>query len=700
MDCPVEANLIRKTLRTMPEIEDLSFDFVDRILTVTHTADAGDIEKKLDSVGLDPRRVGHPSAFKTASRNFEYKYWVVGGSVVCAAAAELIAWGAELTDHSHGDRLPIVILLSMVAVVLTLPPILKKAWFAIRGKTITISLLVTIAVVGAILLGQFPEAGMTASLFALSEAIEAASVKRAGNAIKSLLSSTPITCEVVLDTQTASDIPTNMVVLGDTVRIRPGGIIPLDGRVLAGISEVDQSSLTGESLPVIVEAGSDVYAGTRNTAGTFVMEVTAVSGNTSMDRVIKSVRTAAGDRATTERLVDRFASIYTPVVVILAFIIAFFVPFLLREPFQPWISKALILLVIACPCALVISTPVTVISALTVAAQAGAMIRSGKVLEALADTTMIVFDKTGTLTSGTPTVTDVVPLVESMSVDTLLHLAASVNFPSEHPIGVAIVRHCSERHTCEPAALDTFEALIGRGVAASINGKMHFIGSHRLVHDNNVCGEHVETVLNSLDQEGKSTVVLMSSGEALAVIAVQDTLRAEAAEAIEGASRLALCTALLTGDNAASANYFGRLAGITNITSESLPLEKKHAIKKWQDNGEFVVMVGDGINDSAAISQANIGIAMSKNASAVAIDIADIALLRTDLRLVPGIVRLSRQVRNTLRANIAIALIFKLFFLVCTFTGSVQLWMAVLADVGAALIVTVNGLRLLKAKVI
>jgi len=696
MDCPVEANLIRKSLRSMDGIDDLAFDFVDRVLTVRHRADAAQIQARLTDIGMEPRQVA--TGHTTGSVKHTSTIWLVGSSVAFGAIAELLEWMHEANPGFAGITPLHIAIASGCAVVLTFPPTLKKAWLALRGRTITISLLVSIAVLGAIAIGQYPEAAMAVSLFALSEAIEAASLRRAGNAIKSLLSSAPQTCEVIQSDTSVMTVATNLVATGDRIRIRPGGMIPLDGTIIAGISEVDASALTGEPIPVTVTTGDSVSAGTSNTTGTFIMEVTAAAGNTTMDRLIRSVREAAGDRASTERLVDRFAAIYTPAVVIMAFILGCIVPLATGQPFVPWISKALVLLVIACPCALVISTPVTVVSALTAAARAGALVRSGRILESIAAATMVAFDKTGTLTTGKPIVTDIVPLVDGLSTDDALHLAASVNYPSEHPIGAAIVQHCASRHQCTPDELDTFEALIGRGVAASIRGQMHFIGSHRLVHDKDLCGDHVEAVLDHLASEGKTSVVLMSDRQALAVIAVQDAVRPEIHKALARCSTLGLKAAMLTGDTFAAASSLAKSLGMGDVRAELLPLEKQDAVKLSQQSGEVVVMVGDGINDSAALAQSNIGMAMSTAATAVTVEIADVALLRPDIRLVPELIHLSRLVRNTLWVNIAIALAFKAVFFVLALMGNVQLWMAVLADVGAALLVTLNGLRLLNQK--
>lgn len=696
MDCPVEANLIRKSLRTMDGIDDLMFDFVDRILTVKHRADASGIEARLSAIGMEPRLVA--GGQETAFRKQASTLWLVGTSVGLGAIAELMEWMHEANLGFTGITPLHIAVTSGCAVVLTFPPTAKKAWLALRGRTITISLLVTIAVFGAIVIGQYPEAAMAVSLFALSEAIEAASLRRAGNAIKSLLSAAPQTCEVIQSDTSVMTVATNLVATGDRIRIRPGAVIPLDGTIIAGISEVDASALTGEPIPVTVTTGDTVSAGTSNTTGTFVMEVTAAVGNTTMDRLIRSVRDASGDRATTERLVDRFAAIYTPAVVLIAILLGCMVPWVTGQPFVPWISKALVLLVIACPCALVISTPVTVVSALTAAARAGALVRSGRILETIAGATMVAFDKTGTLTTGKPSVTDIVPLVDGLSMDDALHLAASVNYPSEHPIGAAIVQHCATRHQCKPDELDTFEALVGRGVAASIRGQMHFIGSHRLVHDKDLCGEHVEAVIDRLAVEGKTSVVLMSDRQALAVIAVQDAIRGEASEALSRCLSLGLKASMLTGDTSSAAGRLAESLGMSDVHAELLPLEKQDAVRQCQQRGEVVVMVGDGINDSAALAQSNIGMAISTAATAVTVEIADVALLRPDIRLVPELVHLSRLVRRTLWTNIAIALVFKAVFFVLALIGSVQLWMAVLADVGAALLVTLNGLRLLNQK--
>ena len=696
MDCPVEANLIRKSLRTMDGIDDLAFDFVDRVLTVRHRTDAAQIEARLTDIGMEPRQVS--VADTAVSGKTTSTFWLVGTSVVFGAIAETLEWIHEANPGFAGITPLHIAIASGCAVVLTFPPTLKKAWLALRGRTITISLLVSIAVLGAIAIGQYPEAAMAVSLFALSEAIEVASLRRAGNAIKSLLSSAPQTCEVIQSDTSVVTVATNLVATGERIRIRPGGIIPLDGTIIAGVSEVDASALTGEPIPVPVSTGDSVSAGTSNTTGTFIMEVTAATGNTTMDRLIRSVREAAGDRATTERLVDRFAAIYTPAVVMMAFVLGCLVPLVTGQPFIPWISKALVLLVIACPCALVISTPVTVVSALTAAARAGVLVRSGRILESIAAATMVAFDKTGTLTTGKPTVTDIVPLVDGLSTDDALHLAASVNYPSEHPIGAAIVHHCATRHQCTPDELDTFEALIGRGVAASVRGQMHFIGSHRLVHDKDLCGEHVEVVLDWLAEEGKTSVVLMSDRQALAVIAVQDAVRPETQATLVHCNGLGIKTAMLTGDTLAAAKSLAVSLGIEDVRAELLPLEKQDAVKQSQQRGDVVVMVGDGINDSAALAQSNIGMALSTAATAVTVEIADVALIRPDIRLVPALIQLSRTVRSTLWANIAIALAFKVVFFVLALLGNVHLWMAVLADVGAALLVTLNGLRLLNQK--
>lgn len=696
MDCPTEEQIIRNGLRGQKGIDKLDFDLLNRVLTVTHGLDdPTPIKKTLD--GLD--MAAQPLADGEVARGNVVPLWRwvtlgIGGAL--ALGAEATAWILEARTGKHADTAPIVVGLALVALILTGQQIARKGLTALRTLTLNINFLMSVAILGAALTQQWPEAAMAAFLFALAETVEALSLERARNAIQTLVEATP----VVALTQTEKgweELPVASVALGAKVRVRPGEKVPLDGTLLEGEAVLSEAAITGESLPVVKEPGAAVYAGSVNAVGSFVFAVTATAGSTSLDRIVETVRVAQAERAPTQRFIDRFARVYTPTVVALA--VAFALGAIaLGTPWRDAVHRALVLLVIACPCALVVSTPVTLVSGLTAAARRGILVKGGAFLEAGRRLKVVAFDKTGTLTTGHPAVTDVIPLT-SETPEELLHLAASLNASSEHPIAAAIVAHCRATHkNCALLPVEDFQALVGRGVAGTVAGVRHFLGSHRLVHENAVCGPHVESVLEKLEADGKSAAVLTSDREALAVLGVADRARAESREAIESLQKLGIATVLLTGDGAAAARAIGREVGIAEaeIRAELLPDDKSSAIDalRARFGSDAVGMVGDGINDGPALARSAVGMAMGRG-TAAALEIADVALLRDDPRLVGEFVALSRRVGKTLNQNISIALGIKLVFFALALAGKATLWMAVFADMGASLIVVANGLRLL-----
>ncbi len=696
MDCPVEEQLIRNRLRRIEGITRLDFDLMDRVLTVGTRGEMAEIDAALASLDLGARRLGATNASTAEISRLPLRKIVAlccsGGT---AALAEGAAWWLESRGVGGADHAPFVVGAALLSLALSGPQTLRKGIAALRSRTLNINLLVTLAVVGAVVLGQWPEASMASFLFTVAEAIEGLSLERARAAIRSLLESSPEVAEVVGDDGLWTMVPVGAVALNERVRVRPGGRVPLDGRVVEGFSAVDQAAVTGESLPVEKAPGDTVYAGTLNASGTFVFEVEATAGRTTLDRIVASVKRAQAQRAPIQRFVDRFSAVYTPGIVLLAATLCVVPPLFFGEPPRPWAERALVLLVIACPCALVISTPVTVVSGLTAAARAGLLIKGGAFLEMAARVRTVAFDKTGTLTTGAPQVTDVVPLSENGDAHDLLHLAASLNAASEHPIAAAIVADCASRHDCAPLPVAAFESLVGRGVAGTVDGLRLYLGSHRLVEENAVCGPDVEAVLDRLYREGKTGVVLTSSTTALAVLGVRDTLRAGAADAVRELQGMGLSTLLISGDGEAAARAVAAEVGIEDVRSEMLPDDKLDAIEACAKDGP-VAMVGDGVNDGPALARADIGIAMGREGADTALEIADVALLRNEIALVSGFFRLARATNATLRANIAFAIGVKLVFFGLALAGRATLWMAVLADVGASLLVTANGLRLLR----
>ncbi|MCW5940326.1 MAG: heavy metal translocating P-type ATPase, partial [Fimbriimonadaceae bacterium] len=452
--------------------------------------------------------------------------------------------------------------------------------------------------------------------------------------------------------------------------------------------------ITGESIPVAKAAGDQVFAGTINEKGSFDFEVTANTGQTTLARIIRAVQQAQSQKAPTQRFVDQFARYYTPLVVVLAILITVVPPLLLAQPYSDWLYKALVLLVIACPCALVISTPVTVVSALASAARRGILIKGGVYIEEGRRLSRIALDKTGTLTHGLPKVTDVIPF-DSIEEVELLRLAASLDAPSEHPVATAIV----DAYKGERASVQEFESITGRGVSGVVDGQQYFLGNHRLAHEEDYCRAEVEAVLEDLEEQGKTVVILGNADRALGVIAVADTVRETSIQAVKELHDLGVRTLMLTGDNARTANAIAAQVGIDDARGDLLPEDKRKIITELTADEEHVGMVGDGINDAPALAQADVGFAMGAAGTDTAIETADVALMQDDLRKIPEFIRLSRRASTVLKQNIAFAIGVKVLFFVLAFLGIATLWMAVFADMGASLLVVVNGLRLLQSPI-
>ena len=553
MCCPTEAELIRSRLTKLPGVERVDADMMERSITVTHRVPEEELLATLRSLGMDAELTapahdhslcGHdhaPAETQTRARLPEWLPLAVSG--LAALGAEGVAW-ASGQEHSLW-----VIGLALLSLFLGGRETARKGWLALRNFTLNIYFLMSVAVVGAIAIGAWPEAAMVTFLFALAERIERYALDRARNAVRSLMELAPDRATVQLEDGSWQEVEAATVRVGQRVRVRPGARVPLDGTVRDGHSTVNQAPITGESLPVEKSAGDPVFAGSINERGALEGEVTAASGNTTLDRMARAVREAQAQRAPTQRFVDRFAVYYTPAVVALAVLVAV-VPALLGQPFVPWLYKALVLLVIACPCALVLSTPVTVVSGLGAAARLGILVKGGAYLEEGRRLKVIALDKTGTLTEGRPAVTDVVSLGEQ-SEEELLHRAASLNHLSEHPVAGAMLGRCATAHGDRPCVLlpvTEFASLTGRGVRGKLNGRTHYVGNHRLTEENRVCGPHVEEVLDRLEREGKTAVVVTDEEHALGVVGVADTLRDDSLAAVRELHALGVRTVMLTGE--------------------------------------------------------------------------------------------------------------------------------------------------------
>lgn len=691
MDCPVEERLIRNKLEGERGIVRLDFNLMSRVLTVHHKLESQEsIVAALSSIGMDAEKiekgqptVAHQDDVSSLSSTQKVLLTVSG---VAAVAAEGLAW------TSHSEASPVVIGLAVISILVGGLPTLKKGWIALRNFTLNINFLMSLAVIGAVAIGQWPEAAMVVFLFAVAELIESLSLNRARNAVHGLLKLAPDVANVRSPNGEWTETSVQLVNVGDILQVKPGEGIALDGVVVNGESSVNQAPITGESMPVDKQVGDTVFAGTINERGVLEIKVSTNSGNSTLAKIVRVIEETQSNQAPTQRFVDVFARYYTPSVVVLAILVAIVPTLAFGAAFTPWLYKALVMLVIACPCALVISTPVTVVSGLTAATRMGLLVKGGQFLENGYRLRAIAVDKTGTLTLGRPAVTEVAPL-GAVSRDEILLLACSLDANSNHPLATAILKAGPEVNQYKSAA--AFETLLGRGVKGDIDGVTYYLGNHRLIEELGVCSPEVETILQGMEGKGQTAILLANDDDVLGVIAVADALRPEAAKSIQRLTGLGVTTVMLTGDNALTAQRIGDAVGIAVVIAELLPEDKLNQVRELQSKYGKVGMLGDGINDAPALAQADIGFAMGAAGSDTAIETADVALMDDDLDKLPAFIELSRATHNILVQNIAVALLIKAIFFALALAGLATLWMAVFADVGASLLVVFNGLRLL-----
>ncbi|RJQ08723.1 MAG: cadmium-translocating P-type ATPase [Bacillota bacterium] len=571
----------------------------------------------------------------------------------------------------------------------------RRAFGALRARVVNFEVLVVVAAVGAIAIGDLPEAALVVFLFAVGETLEAAGVTRTRKAISSLLELAPLTALVKGPDGLEKEIPARDVQVGDTVVVRPGERFPVDGVVRAGSSHVNQGPITGESMPVPKGPGDEVFAGTVNGTGALEMVSTRGADDTTLARIVHLVEEAQLEKARHQKLVDRFAGSYTPVVVGLAVAVAVLPPLLLGRPFEPFVYRALALLLVACPCALVLSTPVAVVAAIGNAARNGVLIKGGSALESLGRLTSVAFDKTGTLTEGRPEVSDVLPAPESgLGPEEVLRVAAAVEGRSEHPLAAAIRARAASAENGR-----NFESIPGRGAKARVRGRNHYVGSAALFEtDLGVGLGELGDAGRRLEAQGKTVAYVGTSRRVLGLVAVSDVVRREAGPAVRDLRRAGVGRLyLLTGDNRGSAEAVTRVLGLDGFRAALLPQGKVEVVRELADAGRpgSLGMVGDGVNDSPALAAADVGVAMGVAGTDQAIEAADVALMSDDLGRLAYAIRLGRRAVGVIRQNIILAVALKAVALVLAAVGLLPLWLAVMADTGNTVLVILNGLRLL-----
>ena len=705
MDCPMEEALIRKKLATVPGITGLQFNLMQRILTVHHELPSTEaIEAALRAIDMTPEPLAASRSNTVPAPAIPWKKLAVAGIFAALSeGAELIhAWGAQPFGPDMAAWMPggspvleyLPLLFALVAIALGGLGTYRKGWLAIANRNLNINALMSVAVTGAVLIGQFPEAAMVMVLFNVSEAIEAKALDRARHAIKNLLALAPDTATVLQQDGSWRDVDVHAVAIGSRVRVKPGEKIALDGRVTSGCSMVNQAPITGESMPVEKKAGDTVYAGTINEFGLLEFDVTAAAADSTLARIIHAVEEAQGSRAPMQRCVDAFAKYYTPVIFLVALLSALIPPLFLNGAWPDSVYTALVVLVIGCPCALVISTPVSIVSGMAAAARHGILIKGGMFLELGRCLRWLALDKTGTITCGKPCQTDILPAGTEDGHRARV-LAASLAACSDHPVSRAITQAAAESGI-QPLPVENFTALPGQGTCGRIDGNTWYLGNHSMIEALHLSSGRLERQLSDLEKQGKTVVALANETGVHCLFAVADSIRSGSLEAIRELKTLGVHTMMLTGDNEHTAQAIAAQVGVDEFRARLLPEDKLAVIERLERHGAEVGMVGDGINDAPALAKAHIGFAMAGGGTDTAIETADVALMDDDLRKIPRFIRLSRATCAILAQNIALALGVKALFFALTFSGNATMWMAVFADVGTALLVVANGLRAMR----
>ena len=692
MDCADEVEALEQVFRPLKGVREVRVNLMGGKVTLFHdeSVTPQQLIGAVASTGMKAARDGDDAADLEGAKRMRQLSVAVSG--VFTGLGLLLEW-MKVT--------PVVADVAFaVAIVAGGWFVVPKAWRALRRFSLDMNVLMTFAVVGALAIHQWSEGAAVTFLFALSEMLEAFSLARARKAVQSLLQLTPESA-LLKDGADFREVPVEQVSVGATIAVKSGQRVPLDGVVTVGKSAINQAPITGESMPVEKKPGDTVFAGTINGEGSLEIRTTKAYTDTTIAKIIHLVEEAQSQKAPSQRFVDVFARYYTPSVMIAALLVMLAPPLIFHAAWLTWFYRGLVLLVIACPCALVISTPVSVVSGLTAMARRGVLIKGGAVLEAVGKLRALAVDKTGTITEGKPRVTKVIA-VNSKNEAEIVRIAAAIDTHSEHPLAQAVVAYANEKKIAFPRS-ENYRAQNGRGAEATIDGHEYFVGNHRFTHELAVCSPEIEKQLAEIESDAQSVVVVGHKphagckGEVLGILAVGDAMRANAPEAIAALHRAGITKiVMLSGDNQRTASAIAKKAGIDEAHGDLLPDQKIERVKALLATERYVGMIGDGVNDAPAMAAASVGIAMGGAGTDTAIETADMALMQDDLSKVAEAIALGRRTVGIIKFNIAFALALKAIFLVLALFGHASLWLAILADTGATLLVIANALRLLR----
>jgi len=685
MDCSSCAKSIENHLNTIPGVNSVSVHFSTGKLKAEHENSVEEIISEVSKIGFRASLSSKNNGAEPAKHN--------DGKGLIITSGILIALG--FIGSFTGVSTFITTLMYAMAMVISGYKPVKSAFYSIKSRSLDMNVLMSAAALGAAFIGEWLEGATVVWLFALGTTLQNMSLEKTRDSIRNLMNLAPSEAWIKVGSQLMKK-PVEEVSVGDILVVKPGDRIPLDGEIVTGESSVNQAPITGESIPVDKQAGDTVYAGTINENGSLEVKVTKLVEDTTIAKIIHLVEEAQEQKAPTQAFIDKFAGIYTPIVFVLALAVMVIPPLLYFGTWGEWFYKGLELLVVACPCALVISTPVAIVSAIGNAAKNGVLIKGGTFLEKAGAINAIAFDKTGTLTEGKPNVSEIKTL--RTSEDELLSIALTLEEYSTHPIAQTIVRYTNDKGI-QAKQGELFKSIVGKGVQATIDGEVYYAGNARLFDEMEIPLGEAKASVEDLQSKGKTVVIIGTRKEIIGVISVADTIRTTTVNALNGLKKAGVNqVVMLTGDNEGTAKMISKETSVNRYFAELLPEDKVEAIKQLQREGHNVAMVGDGINDAPALATADLGIAMGGAGTDTAMETADIVLMADNLEKLPHTINLSRKALSIIKQNIWFSLIVKFVALALIFPGWLTLWLAVLSDTGAAIIVILNALRLVKVK--
>ncbi|MDA8229554.1 MAG: cation-translocating P-type ATPase [Desulfitobacterium hafniense] len=717
LDCPDCAKDVQKAVSSMPGVQSTEVNFNAQKVKVVYNSN----DTSLEQISNILSKIGHPvtsvktenveNAKAAPSENVEVPseyaknakvapsitpWWKEANNILFAISAVItvLTLIAELTHIGLPETWAKVLYGAAVIIGGIFPA--KKGLSSLKHGRLTINTLLVVGAIGAIYLGLWEEASLLVVIFSLGEVLDSYAVDKARGAIQALISLAPQEATVLRNGKELR-VPIEQVNINEIVLVRPGEKVSVDGVVVSGTSAIDQSSITGESIPVEKHAGDEVYAATLNGRGALEIKVTKLAEDSTLSKIVELVENAQMKKGDAQNFSERFGAIYTPFMFVLAIIMAVVPPVFFGQPFDAWLYRALVVLVVSCSCSLVLSVPIAIVAGVGNAAKNGVLVKGGIHMETAGKVQVVAFDKTGTLTTGKPTVTDLVAL-GSISDEKLLKIAGTLEVRSEHPLADAILKLISEKGL-EIETIDEFMSITGRGAKGMIDGEQYYIGNPRLFKEIGVSVEGHIKQIESLQDEGKTVILVGNSKQILGMIAVSDQPKENARKAISKLKELGIKKiVMLTGDNKVTGEAIGRGIGVDEVKAELLPEDKISAIKALQEGHRTVAMVGDGVNDAPALAQADVGVSMGVAGTDVALETADIALMADDLDQLVYMVKISRKTVSIIKQNIAFSLALVVFLVISALLGWMPLTTGLIINEASALVIIANGVRLLKVK--